>query len=187
MTSNVPPTSTQDINVTPEATSQTTNTSTTALLSTIGSTSTKPSTTTSTLHTTTIASILSTMVGNILTTTTNAGKLTSLGVLSTTTTTTTAPAVTADEEVSGVIKIEEEFDQSLLDPTSDAFKKKVDEILELVGNHLRSFFYKQIKKDFIQTYMKYITFKLYIFQLKKLFSIAQLTDKIGNIKIEGFM
>lgn len=159
MTSNVSPTSTQDINVTPEATSQTTNTSTTALLSTIGSTSTKPSTTTSTLHTTTIASILSTMVGNILTTTTNAGKLTSLGVLSTTTTTTTAPAVTGDEEVSGVIKIEEEFDQSLLDPTSDAFKKKVDEILELVGNHLRSFFYKQIKKDFIQTYMKYITFK----------------------------
>lgn len=159
MTSNVPPTSTQDINVTPEATSQTTNTSTTALLSTIGSTSTTPSTTTSTLHTTTIASILSTIVGNILTTTTNAGKLTSLGVLSTTTTTTTAPAVTGDEEVSGVIKIEEEFDQSLLDPTSDAFKKKVDEILELVGNHLRSFFYKQIKKDFIQTYMKYITFK----------------------------
>lgn len=134
MTSNVSPTSTQDINVTPEATSQTTNTSTTALLSTIGSTSTTPSTTTSTLHTTTIASILSTMVGNILTTTTNAGKLTSLGVLSTTTTTTTtAPAVTGDEEVSGVIKIEEEFDQSLLDPTSDAFKKKVDEILELVG------------------------------------------------------
>lgn len=134
MTSNVSPTSTQDINVTPEATSQTTNTSTTALLSTIGSTSTTPSATTSTLHTTTIASILSTMVGNILTTTTNAGKLTSLGVLSTTTTTTTtAPAVTGDEEVSGVIKIEEEFDQSLLDPTSDAFKKKVDEILELVG------------------------------------------------------
>lgn len=134
MTSNVSPTSTQDINVTPEATSQTTNTSTTALLSTIESTSTTPSTTTSTLHTTTIASILSTMVGNILTTTTNAGKLTSLGVLSTTTTTTTtAPAVTGDEEVSGVIKIEEEFDQSLLDPTSDAFKKKVDEILELVG------------------------------------------------------
>lgn len=72
------------------------------------------------------------MVGNILTTTSNAGKLTTLGVLSTATTT-TAPAVIPDEEVSGVIKIEEEFDQSLLDPTSDAFKKKVAEILQLVG------------------------------------------------------
>lgn len=131
-TSNVPSSSTQDIIATSDVTSQTTNASTTALLSTIKSTSTTPSTTTSTLPTTTIGSILSTMVGNILTTTSNAGKLTTLGVLSTTTTT-TAPAVIPDEEVSGVIKIEEEFDQSLLDPTSDAFKKKVAEILQLVG------------------------------------------------------
>ena len=69
------------------------------------------------------------MVNNLLTSTAGAGKSTTLGIL---TTTTPAPSVVEDDEVSGVIKIQEEFDQSLLDPTSDAYAKKVAEILALV-------------------------------------------------------
>lgn len=73
------------------------------------------------------------MVNNLLTSTAGAGKPTTLGIL---TTTTPAPSVVEDDEVSGVIKIQEEFDQSLLDPTSDAYAKKVAEILALVSNIL---------------------------------------------------
>ena len=70
------------------------------------------------------------MVNNLLTSTASAGKPTTLGIL---TTTTPAPSVVEDDEVSGVIKIQEDFDQSLLDPTSDAYAKKVAEILALVS------------------------------------------------------
>lgn len=67
------------------------------------------------------------MVNNVLTTTASGGKVTTLGIL-----TTTSTIIEDDSEVAGVIKIDEEFDQSLLDPTSDAYANKVAEILALV-------------------------------------------------------